>query len=164
MLTGIWALPKLFKHNTNRQGSELSWHSKCKLNLNKASLYLLHLPTVSKKKLIFIFWIAQSLYTWLGWFCFVADMISYWIKHTLISTSCFYTRGKSWDSRVCVRFTFAYTLIYNTPHPLTATLGSTLSEGTAHSIVYHNLSQQSSCTKTAESSLRWRYTVGQYCR
>ncbi len=35
----------------------------------------------------------------------------------------------------------------------------TLSEETAHSTVYHHLSHQSSCIKTAQQSLRWRYTV-----
>ena len=38
-------------------------------------------------------------------------------------------------------------------------LCSTLSEETAHSNVYHHLSQQSSCITTAQQSLRWRYTV-----
>ncbi len=36
---------------------------------------------------------------------------------------------------------------------------NSLSEETAHSTVYHHLSQQSSCINTAQSSLRWRYTV-----
>ncbi len=36
---------------------------------------------------------------------------------------------------------------------------TTLSEETAHSTVYHHLSQQFSCKTTAQQSLRWRYTV-----
>ncbi len=36
----------------------------------------------------------------------------------------------------------------------------TLSKETTHSTVYHHLSQKSSCTKTDQSSLRSRYTVG----
>ncbi len=39
-------------------------------------------------------------------------------------------------------------------------IGSTLSEETAHSTVYQHLSQQSSCIRTAQRSLRWRCTVG----
>ncbi len=35
-----------------------------------------------------------------------------------------------------------------------------LSEETAHSIVYHHLSQQSSCIKTAQRSFSWIYTIG----
>ncbi len=37
---------------------------------------------------------------------------------------------------------------------------NTLSEETAHSTVYHHLSTQSSCIKTAQGLLRWRCTVG----
>ncbi len=36
---------------------------------------------------------------------------------------------------------------------------TTLSEETAHSNVYHHLKHQSSCIKTAQSLLTWRYTV-----
>ncbi len=34
-----------------------------------------------------------------------------------------------------------------------------LSKRTAHSTIYHHLSQQSSCIETAQQSLSWRYTV-----
>ncbi len=36
---------------------------------------------------------------------------------------------------------------------------ATLSEEIAHSTVYQHIRLQSSCIKTAKSSLRWRYTV-----